>query len=72
MVTYHFHRPSSSLRDHRNLGIKHTPEEVREFTRTHEKRLTAGHARRSTGANLLSLPSATPKPVPIVGVLKAG
>lgn len=61
----------------------HTPEEVREFARTHEMTTTAGHARGYMQANLLSLPSAyafdfllfaqrNPKPCPIVGVLEAG
>ncbi|WP_284852104.1 putative hydro-lyase [Corynebacterium rhinophilum] len=65
------------------MGIMHTPEEVREFARTHEMTTTAGHARGYMQANLLSLPSAyafdfllfaqrNPKPCPIVGVLEAG
>lgn len=40
------------------MGIMHTPEEVREFARTHEMTTTAGHARGYMQANLLSLPSA--------------
>ena len=40
------------------MGIMQTPEEVREFARTHEMTTTAGHARGYMQANLLSLPSA--------------
>lgn len=60
-----------------------TPEQVREYARTHEMATTAGHARGFMQANLLAVPQEyafdfllfaqrNPKPCPIVGVLEAG
>ena len=65
------------------MGLMRTPEEVREYARTHEMATTAGHARGFMQANLLAVPQEyafdfllfaqrNPKPCPIVGVLEAG
>ena len=60
-----------------------TPEQVREYARSHDMATTAGHARGFMQANLLAVPQEyafdfllfaqrNPKPCPIVGVLEAG
>lgn len=60
-----------------------TPEQVREYARSHDMVTTAGYARGFMQANLLAVPQEyafdfllfaqrNPKPCPIVGVLEAG